>query len=138
MMRMIIIKAPTFTNDRGGEISMSTLSSPLPAFPPVPFLPPPPAPPFPSSQSSPSLVTTSSSVPLLSLCPPRLPLRLPLKSKYGPRECCKLPSRSGRSPTAKHCWWIFRLKFSAPFHFHNDTFLIFTVLFGVGLRAQTC
>jgi len=124
---MFAIGAATFKNDRGGEIT-------------VPFLPlaspsscPPSPPVFPSPPSRPS----SSLLPLSPFCPCPLlsclfnlylfpfPCSYPLNPAKRPGERCSY-SESGQSPAAKRFWSIFRMKSAHPFHFHNDTFVIFS------------
>jgi len=108
---------------------------------PFHFLPPSPC--LPSLPSRPPLLPLSLLPPLSSsclsastfACPSSLPLvYYPLNPARGPRESCKLPQRVARPPNA--LWCIFRLKLAQLFHFHNDTFVIFTVPFGCVQRRR--
>ena len=123
----IQIIAPTFRNDRGGEIPPSL--SPLPSFPsPLPSLSsiPFPFPPCP-----------------LPSCFIAFPFRCPYLYPFNPAKrfgerwtAGSSPSGSGRSPAAKRFWCIFSLKSAHFCHLHNDSFVIFTVHFGCVLRRN--
>jgi len=106
---------------------------PSPSLPlPIPL--PPLLPPLLSSHSA---VLLPLSNPLLSLCPFPFPYPYPLNPARKPGERCKLLQRvRGGSPAAKRFWSIFRLKSAHLFHFHNDTFVIFTAQFGCVQRRH--
>jgi len=104
--------------------------SPSILFPFLSFLPSLPC--LPSLHSRPSPITFSSSVPhLLSLCRPlRLSLyHYPLNLARDPWECCKLPQWIRAEPSRQTLYGAFQAAISAPFHFHNDTSVIFTTSF---------
>jgi len=77
-----------------------------------------------------SLLPPLSPSPLFLYLPLVLSLLCPSNPAEGLEERCKLPIGSGRSPAAKRFWCIFRLESALLFHFHNVTFVIFTVHFG--------